>query len=141
VFLPCHDEFSVGKRVLCNDARYRSRAYRAGGALFRLGTNRLLKISGRDLSEERTVEERKREREGRDGEKDHTLQRVLQCSFTFARIIVFDDSIPFFAWKAHEQVNPLANTNYGDFLRKNICFGFRAWYSYSLPAPRDERGI
>lgn len=39
--------FPVGKRVRRNDARYRSRAYRAGCALFRLGTNRLLKISGR----------------------------------------------------------------------------------------------
>lgn len=105
---PPRDRLSVGKRVL--DARYRSRAYGGGCALFCLDTNRLLKISGRSLKErenkpskrERAIE-RKRGGGGGDEEEDHTLQRTLQYSFTFARIIVFDDSIPFFAWEAHER--------------------------------------
>jgi len=57
-------------------------AHTAACALFRLGTNRLLKISGRCLRE-RTTKERERERErvrkadGEEGKRDHTLHQVF----------------------------------------------------------------
>lgn len=59
---PPRDRLSVGKRVLRNNARYRS--YGEGCALFCLDTNRLLKISGRSLKE-RENKPSKRERRKR----------------------------------------------------------------------------
>lgn len=75
---------------------YKRPAYRAECALFRLGTNRLLKISGRGLRErenESSKKERKSEREEEEemGRKTTRCSEFFsECSFTFARVIVFD---------------------------------------------------
>lgn len=76
----------------------------------------------RELSKKKRERVRERERRRRRGERPHAAASSTVSVRSPSR--ESSCSIPFFAWKAHERVNYLASANHGDFLRKNICFGF-----------------
>lgn len=122
--------------------RYRCRVHRAECALFRLGTNRLLKISGRGLRErERKNESSKRTRGEDIRGRDHTL-----CNESYSVRSPSRDApessypIPFFARKAHKRVRSESSERESRSLpRKNICLSFRALVTGSESEKERER--
>lgn len=143
MFSLCDGGFSAWESAFFPQRFIRCRVHRVVCALFRLGTNRLLKISGRGLRER----ERKRKNEAsrrvreKDRGRDHTL-----CNESYSVRSPSRDApdssypIPFFARKAHKRVRSESSEHESRSLpRKNICLSFQALVTGSKRMKERDR--